>query len=92
MQTDVPPLNDAELVQLQIRVIALENLMIALLANASDAQLELAHNMAAYILPRPGFTPHRLTVHAAAEMVSLVDRAKQFRSSGPGDPEDPRSA
>jgi hypothetical protein len=77
--TDSPPLTNTELVQLQIRVIALENLVIALLAEGSDRQLARARDMAAYISPRPGFTPHRLTTHAAAEMVSLVDRAGAFR-------------
>ena len=79
MPTDVPPLTNAELVQLQIRVIALENVVIALLATASDHQLALARAMAGHIFPRPGFTFHRLTVHAAAEMISLVERAERFR-------------
>ena len=78
-QSDSPPLTNTELVQLQIRVIALENLVIALLAEGSERQLELAHAMAAYISPRPGSTPHRLTIHAAAEMISLVKRAGAFR-------------
>ena len=78
-QSDVPPLTNAELVQMQIRVIALENLVITLLIDASDRQLDLVRDMAAYISPRPGFTPHRLTVHAAAEMISLVERAGRFR-------------
>ena len=76
---DSPPLTNTELVQLQIRVIALENLVIALLAEGSDRQLALAREMAEYISPRPGFTHHRLTIHAAAEMVSLVRRAGAFR-------------
>ena len=79
--TDVsPPLIDAELVQLRVRVIALENIVIALLAQASERQLELAREMAVHISPRPGFTPHPMTVHAAAEMNSLVRRAEAFRS------------
>ena len=76
---DSPPLTNTELVQLQIRVIALENLVISLLAEGSDRQLALAREMADYISPRPGFTHHRLTIHAAAEMVSLVRRAGAFR-------------
>lgn len=56
-----PSLTNAEHVLLHVRVIALENLMIALLAQATDAQLELVRDMAAYISPRPGFTPHPLT-------------------------------
>ena len=76
---DAPPWANAELVQLHVRVIALENLVIALLARASDEQLQLAQDMAVHISPRPGHTPHPLTVHAAAEMISLVKRAGPFR-------------
>lgn len=77
-----PPLIDAELVQLRVRVIALENIVIALLAQAPERQRELAREMAVHISPRPGFTPHPMTVHAAAEMNSLVRRAETFRSGG----------
>ena len=80
-QPDVPPMTNAELVQLQIRVIALENLVITLLTDASDRQLDLVRDMAAYISPSPGFTPHRLTIHAAAEMISLVERAGHFKDT-----------
>ena len=76
-----PPLTDAELIQLQVRMIALENLVIALLAEATDVQLQLARDMAAFISPRPGFTPHRLTLHAASQMESLMERAGWFRSA-----------
>lgn len=78
-----PPLSNAELVQLQVRVIALENLMIMLLAEGSDQQLEVAREMAAYIAPRPGFTHHPLTTQAAAHMVDLVDRSIHYRSVDP---------
>ena len=78
-RADSPPLTNAELVQLQVRVIALENLVIALLARADERKLEDIREMAAYISPRSGFTPHRLTIHAAAEMISLVDRASYRR-------------
>jgi hypothetical protein len=76
---EAPDLTNAELVQLRIRVIALENLLIALLANVSDRQLDLAREMAAYISPRPGYTPHSLTIQAAALMIDLIERAGQFR-------------
>ncbi len=72
-----------ELDQLRIRVIALENLMITLLAEASDRQLVLAREMAAFISPRPGFTQHPLTIHAAGQMNSLVERAGHFRVKPP---------
>lgn len=74
-------MDDTEAVQLRIRVIALENLVIALLAQAPEAQLALAREMAVYISPRPGYTPHQLTLGAADEMRSLVDRAMQFRAT-----------
>ena len=79
VQSEVP-LTNTELVQLRIRVIVLENLVIALLAGASDRQLVLAREMAAYISPRPGFTPHPLTIHAAGQMLDLVERSAHFRA------------
>jgi hypothetical protein len=82
-QPEVPQLTNAELVQLRIRVIALENLVISLLAEASDRQLDLAREMAAYISPRPGFTHHPLTIHAAGQMIDLVERAGHFRVTTP---------
>jgi len=77
---DVPDMTNAELVQLRIRVIALENLIIAVLAEGSDRQLEVAREMADYISPRPGFTQHPLTIQAADHMTDLVDRAVHFRT------------
>lgn len=74
-----PPLTNAELVQLQVRMIALENLVIALLTDASEAQLDRCRDMAAHIFPREGHTRHRLTMVASAEMISLVQRANRFR-------------
>ncbi len=85
--TDAPPLTNAEIVQLQIRVIALENLLTVLLAGASEHQLELARDMAANISPRPGSTPHRLTIHAAARMINLVDGAAHLRQLHLGTPD-----
>jgi hypothetical protein len=85
-RSEVPELTNAELVQLRIRVIALENLVISLLAQSSDRQLDLAREMAAYISPRPGFTHHPLTIRAAAQMVHLVERAGHFRGVTPDEP------
>jgi hypothetical protein len=65
-------------------VIALENLMIGLLSQASDRQLDLVRDMAAYIRPRPPFTQHPLTIHAAAQMIHLVERAGGFRGATRG--------
>lgn len=74
-----PDLTNTELVQLRKRVIALENLMIAVLANASEDQLDLAQRMADYISPRAGASEHPLTIHAAAQMNHLVERARLFQ-------------
>ncbi len=82
-QSEVPPLTNSELVQLRVRVVALENLVISLLAQSPDRQLDLVREMAAYISPRPGFTPHPLTIRAAAEMIHLVERAGHFRDTPP---------
>lgn len=82
-QSEVPELTNAELVQLRVRVIALENLVISLLAEATDRQLDLAREMAAFISPRPGFRHHTLTIHAATQMIDLVDRAGHFRAVKP---------
>jgi hypothetical protein len=74
-----PEMSNADLIALRVRVIALENLLISLLAMASDQQLELAREMAGYISPRPGFTHHPLTIHAAAHMIDLIERSSRFR-------------
>jgi hypothetical protein len=76
---DTLPLTNAEIVQLQVRVIALENVLTVLLAEASEHQLQLVREMSAYISPRPGSTPHRLTIHAAARMINLVDGAAHLQ-------------
>ena len=80
---EVPDMTNAELVQLRIRVIALKNLIIAVLAEGSDQQLQVAREMADYISPRPGFTHHPLTIRAADHMTDLVGRAVHFRSAQP---------
>lgn len=76
----VPELSNAELVQLRVRVIALENLIISLLADGSERQLEHVREMAAFITPRPGQTQHPLTLDAASHMLGLVHRAGHFRA------------
>jgi hypothetical protein len=77
-----PRLTNAELVRLRVRVIALENLVIALLAAGPDRQGEVARELAAYISPRPGITHHPLTIHAASHMIELIERSGHFRSGG----------
>lgn len=80
---DSPDVNNAELVLLRVRVIALENLLIAVLAEGSDRQRHAARAMADAILPRAGSTPHPLTIRAAQHMADLVDRAVHIRGLQP---------
>jgi hypothetical protein len=77
--SEIPELTNADLVQLRIRVIALENLVIALLAEASERQLSLAREMADCISPWPRFTPHPLTIHAGRSDDRFCGRAGHFR-------------
>ena len=55
-QSEAPELTNAELVQLRVRVIALENLVISLLTEAPDRQLDLARNGGFY-LTKTGLHP-----------------------------------
>ena len=80
---EVPTMSNTELVQLRIRVIALENLMIAVLAEGTDRQRKVARDMADYISPRSGFTHHPLTIQAADHMTDLVIRAVHFQQLDP---------
>jgi len=75
---EIPELTNAELVHLRIRVIALENLLIAVLAEGPDRQRSAAREMAAEIAPRPGFTQHPLTLQASKHMADIVERAAHF--------------
>jgi hypothetical protein len=75
----MPAVTAFELMTLHCRVIALENLVTSLLATATEHQLALAREMAAFIMPRDRFTQHSLTIHAAAHMINLVERAERFR-------------
>lgn len=84
LQTDnapfaLPHQTEVELAHLHHRLIALENVVIALLADAPDRQLVLAHAIAAYITPRTGRTQHPSTVHAAALIRQLLTRAGHVR-------------
>lgn len=72
-------LTNAELVQMQVRVIALESLVTALLASAPADVTALVDELAACISPRAGCTPHHLTVHTASHMLHLTHRAALLR-------------
>ena len=82
--TEALPLTNAEITHLQVRVIAIENLLKVLLADATAEQLKLMRDVAGLITPQPGFTQHPLTIQAAACMINLVDNAAHLRSLGLG--------
>ena len=77
--SEVPDLTNTELVWLRVRVIALENLVTALLSGAPARQHDLIRAMAEQISPHPGATPHSLTIQAASQMIELVERAIRYR-------------
>jgi hypothetical protein len=75
-----PEPGHAELVQLRVRVIALENVVIALLQQNDERQLSHVRRMARHIAPRTGVTPHPLTTQAADRILQLIERASQLRT------------
>ena len=79
LPTGALPLTATEIAHLQARVIALENLLKVLLVDASEHQVKLMRDVAAFISPRPGFTQHPLTIQATACMINLVDSAGHLR-------------
>ncbi|MCY7307542.1 MAG: hypothetical protein LH632_15640 [Rhodoferax sp.] len=85
LQAGIPQSMNTELGHLRIRMIAMENLLITVLAQAPDQQLELGREMAAFISPRPGFTHHPTTVGAATQMAHLLQRARHFQGWVEGD-------
>ena len=85
LPSEVPQSMKTELEHLHIRMIAMESLLITMLAQVPDQQLELGCEMAAFISPRPGFTHHPRTVGAAAQMVHLLHRARRFQGWVEGD-------
>jgi|GEM_PF-3155489 len=72
-------LTAVEFEHLHARVIALENVLIGLLAGASNHQLALAREMAVQMLPQQGFTQHCSTQIAANQIAQLIERASHFR-------------
>ena len=80
MATVAGNIGDVEDGNLTVRLIALENIIVTLLADAPEIQSERVREMAIFISPRPGSNPHRLTIEAARNMVALVERAAHYRS------------
>lgn len=81
MATVAGKIGDAEDGNLVIRLIALENIIVALLADAPESQSERVREMARYISPLQGSTPHRLTTEAARNMFAILERAARFKKT-----------
>lgn len=79
IQAALPTLTNTELVQLKVRVIALENIVLALLAQATDQELELVQEMSSFITPKTGASQHPLTLQASGLMQHMIGRARYFR-------------
>ena len=77
--TIVGEVGDAEAVNIRVRLIALENTVVALLASGTQDGPELVREMARYISPRSGATPHRLTIEAARNMRAIAALAEHCR-------------
>lgn len=73
-----PKMTNAELVQLRVRVIALENIVLALLADQPAETYDKVRKMAEMISPREDATQHPLTIEAALHMNRFADRAARF--------------
>lgn len=71
-------LSDQDLVYLRNRVIALENVVIAMLASGSHDQRAVVHDMALFVRQPLDEVQDRLTMHAADLMDYLADRATRF--------------
>ena len=80
MVTVAGEIGDAEDGNIRVRLIALENIVVALLVEAPESQFERVREMARYISPRSGKTPHRLTIEAARNVLALVERAALYKN------------
>ena len=67
----------AELVQLRIRMIAMKNLLLAVLAGSDQVTRKRVRERADEIRPRPDAVDHPLTELARAEMLRLLERAER---------------
>ena len=75
---DIPEPDHAELVQMRIRLITLENIVLGLLSGASDEQIEQIRKRADLIEPRPDASRHPLTELTAGDMRKFLERAARM--------------
>ena len=75
---DIPEPDHAELVQMRIRLITLENIVLGLLSGASDEQIDQIRKRADMIEPRLEASRHPLTELAAGDMRKFLERAARM--------------
>ena len=75
---DIPEPDHAELVQMRMRLITLENIVLGLLSGASDEQIDQIRKRADMIEPRPEASRHPLTELAAGDMRKFLERAARM--------------
>ncbi len=75
-----PEVTTIEWQHLRFRVVALENLLIALMAEGPASRLDRARQMACHVAPRNGYTEHPVSLFAAAQIVHLVERARHMKN------------
>ncbi len=75
---DIPEPDHAELVQMRIRLITLENIVLGLLSGASDEQIEQIRKRADMIEPRPDASRHPLTKLAAGDIRKFLEGASRM--------------
>nr|WP_237487417.1 hypothetical protein [Parapontixanthobacter aurantiacus] len=66
------------MVQMRIRLITLENIVLGLLSGASDEQIDQIRKRADMIEPRPEASRHPLTELAAGDMRKFLERAARM--------------
>lgn len=71
----------SELVQMRIRIIALENLVLAILAKSSSDVWKMVRTRAGEIQSRGDVAEQPLTRHASDEMLKLLARAERRAST-----------
>ncbi|WP_265564121.1 hypothetical protein [Sphingomicrobium arenosum] len=77
-QWDVPPLDHSELVQMRIRLIALETIVTGLLCDISTQQRAAIEQLALTISPKDGGQRHPLTELAAADVRKFFERSDKL--------------
>jgi hypothetical protein len=75
---DITEPDHAELVQMRMRLITLENIVLGLLSGASDEQIERIRKRADMIEPRPEASRHPFTELAAGDMRKFLERAARM--------------